>query len=392
MRSADVVIAGYAETPIRHRSGKTAYELAADVLHEVVEKTGIPKSAIDGLGVTAALSEAANPFHGAYLGETLGLELDWLQTGSVGGCSMLSSVAAAASALRDGRCRVALVIGADAPSTRYQSRYGAYRPEFQDPTGLTRPPQAFGLIQNAYEQRYGNPDEALAKLVVLQREHGLANELACPKLRVPLGRDDYFSSRLVSDPLRLLDSVMFCDGANAVLMMSPITARSFGLADSVRIAGYAERSNFEIENQTPDLTRSGFNDVGPRVLGQAGLDIPDIDLIQLYDDFTIAVLLQLEQIGFCEAGDGAGFIERTDLSIRGRPALNTGGGQLSAGQPGLASGGVGLIEATRQLFGEAGRRQVDAPTNALVTGIGGIAYGRGWIMSSALVLTRDAES
>src|SRR5690606_8133230 len=105
-----------------------------------------------------------------------------------------------------------------------------------------------------------------------------------------------------------------------------------------------------------------------------------------YDDFTIAIQLQLEALGFCERGKGAEFILGTDLSYRGALPLNTGGGQISAGQPGLAGGGLNLAEAVRQLFGEAGERQVSDARNALVTGIGVIPYGRNWATSAAMIL------
>lgn len=386
MAATDIVITGYAETPIVHRSGRSAYDLAADVVDEMVQRYGLDVTDIDGFACTAALSEGSNPFHAAYLADTLGLELDWLQMGSVGGCSMLCAVSAAASALREGRCRVALVIGADAASTRNASHYRAYREEFQVPTGLTRPPAAFGLIQNAYQQRYGNPDAALAKIVVTQRAHALPNARACEKLKKPLTIADYIASRPIADPLRLLDSVMFCDGANGVLMMRAGTAAELGFTHQARLAGYSERTHFNSREQTPDLLDSGFTVAGPRALAQSGLRTDQLDMLQLYDDFAIAVLMQLEQFGFCGRGEGVAFVARTDLGFRGSLPLNTGGGQLSAGQPGLASGGLNLVEAVRQLFGEGGATQVQAPRNALVTGIGGIAYGRGWMMSSALVL------
>lgn len=388
MAASDIVICGWAETPIVHRSGRSAYDLAADTLDEIVGRYGVAIEDIDGFAATAALSEGSNPFHAAYLADTLGLELDWLQTGSVGGCSMLCAVSAAASALRDGRCRLALVVGADAASTRYVNQARVYRDEFQVPTGLTRPPAAFGLIQNAYESRYGSPDRALAKIAVTQRQHALLNERACTKLKTPLTEEEYLRSRRISDPLRLLDSVMFCDGANAVLMTRADTADALGLTQQVRLAGYAERTHYKTREQSVDLLDSGFSVAGPRALAQAGLRTDQVDMLQLYDDFTVAVLLQIEQIGFCPQGEGAAFVERTDLGFAGKLPLNTGGGQLSAGQPGLASGGLNLVEAVRQLFGEGGPAQVRSNRNALVTGIGGISYNRGWMMSSALVLER----
>ena len=109
-------------------------------------------------------------------------------------------------------------------------------------------------------------------------------------------------------------------------------------------------------------------------------------MFQPYDDFTIAVMMKFEAFGFCKRGEGSDFTLRTDLSHTGELPLNTGGGQISAGQPGLASGGLNLAEAVRQMFGEGGARQVADPRNALITGIGVIPYARNWGTSSAMIL------
>ncbi len=385
---AGIYIVGYAETPVVHASGRSAYELAGEAFAQLLQRTGFDKNRIDGFCATAALSEATNPFHTAYLAEILGLEVDWLQTSSMGGSSFLSGVAAAAHAIRAGQCSAAMVLGADAPSTENSSEYRGYRAEFQNPTGLVRPLGAFGLLQNIYQSRHGDPGEALARIVVTQRRNALLNEHACTKLKRPLTVDDYRHARLVSDPLRLLDSVMFCDGANAILMMDERTANRHGFVKGVRIASYAERTNHRATDPTPDPLSTGFEIAGPRALSQAGLRTGDLDMLQLYDDFSIALLLQLEQIGFCAEGQGADFVMSHDFGPQGDLPINTGGGQLSVGQPGLAAGGLSLVEAVRQMYGEAGSLQVSGVSNCLVTGIGGIPHARNWMMSNAMVLVK----
>jgi len=112
----------------------------------------------------------------------------------------------------------------------------------------------------------------------------------------------------------------------------------------------------------------------------------DIRMFHPYDDFLIAEMLQLEQIGFCGRGEGSDFLFDTDVSFKGKLPINTGGGQISAGQPGLAGGGLNLVEAVRQMMGEAGERQVGDPYNAMVTGIGVIPYARNWGSSNVLIL------
>jgi len=384
--SAAVRVVGFAETPVVYASGLSAYEWAGDVFSRLLANTGLEKAEIDGFCATASLSEADNPFHAAYLAEVLGLELDWLQVSSIGGSSFLGGVGAAMMALRTGQCRIAMVLGADAPSSRNQARFHAYRDEFQAPSGLLRPLGAFGLIQNAYAQRYGDPSAALARLVVNQRQNALANENSCDKLRKPLTEADYLASRTISDPLRLLDAVMYCDGGNAVLLMSEDEASRRGFNLAPRIAGYAERINHRIAEPRPDFLDTGFGVAGPRALAQAGLQPHEVGQLQLYDDFSIALILQLEQIGFCGDGEGPAYVLSRDLSPLGGLPLNTGGGQLSVGQPGLAAGGLTFVEAARQMMGQAGARQSARTSSCLVTGIGGIPYARHWMMSNAMVL------
>ena len=198
--------------------------------------------------------------------------------------------------------------------------------------------------------------------------------------------DDYLASRSIADPLRVLDCVMYCDGANAFLVMSAEEARARGIEKVAHPTAYAEVTNHNGTDPLADITESGFYRIAPKVFAKAGLTPAGIGMFQPYDDFTIAVLMQLEAFGFCATGEGSAFVRDTDLSFSGTLPLNTGGGQISAGQPGLASGGLNLAEAVRQLFGEGGERQVPGVRNALVTGIGVIPYGRNWGCSAAMIL------
>lgn len=386
MAKRDIVIAGYAETRIDFKSGRSAYDLAGEAFDGLLSATGIDKSAIDGLSVTTALSEAQNPFFAVYMTEALGVTPTWLNYGGMGGCSATGGVARAMSAIRDGMCETAVVMSADAPSTDWRSNYGAYRGEFQDPPGVQGPPATFGLLMSRYVHQYGLDPQALGKIAITQRNHALHNPNGLKKFQKELTMDEYLASRVICDPLRVLDSVMFCDGANAFLVTTEENARRLGLTKLVYPTAYGEVTNFNGSDPVADITQSGFTKIGPEVLRKAGLKPADVDMFQPYDDFTIAVMMQFEAFGFCGRGEGSAYTLRTDLSHTGELPLNTGGGQISAGQPGLASGGLNLAEAVRQLFGEGGTRQVKDARNALVTGIGVIPYGRNWGTSSAMVL------
>lgn len=386
MTTQRIVIAHYAEIPNRLKTGRSAYDLAGEALAALLARTGLRLEEIDGLSVTAALSEGTNPFFAAYMCEALGLSPVWLHLSATGGCSALSGVMSAMSAAREGRCKIAVVLSADAPSTIYRADFGAQRPEFQEPQGAARPPAAFGLLMSRYTHQYGLQEEALAKIAMVQRGHAILNENALSKLRAPLTLEEYKASRVVADPLRLLDSVMFCDGANALVITSEDEAKRRGWGKLVMPTAFAEITNFNGRDPLADITETGFSHLAPRLFQQAGMTPKDVRMFQPYDDFTIAVQMQLEQLGFCERGQGGRFILDTDMTHTGQLPLNTGGGQISAGQPGLAGGALNLVEAVRQLFGEGGPRQVPDARNALVTGIGVIPYGRNWSTSAAMIL------
>ena len=386
MNTHDIGIAAYAEIPNRFRTGRSAYDLAGEALAALLQKTGLALDDIDGLSITAALSEGTNPFYAAYMCEALGITPTWLHLSATGGCSALSGVMRARSAVREGECRIAVVLSADAPSTIYRADFGAQRPEFQEPQAAARPPAAFGLLMTRYAHTYGIKEEALARLAIVQRGHAMLNDNALPKLRTPLTLEEYKASRVIADPLRLLDSVMFCDGANALVVTTREEARRRGWNKLALPVSHAEVTNFNGRDPQADITESGFSQLAERLFKQAGTTPANIRMVQPYDDFTIAVQMQLEQLGFCARGAGGDFILDTDLSFKGALPLNTGGGQISAGQPGLAGGGLNLVEAVRQLFGEGEARQVADPRNALVTGIGVIPYGRNWSTSAAMIL------
>ena len=385
LKDKDVCIVAYAETKIGRRTGRSAYEYASEVAAVLYRKTKLGPPDIDGLGFTVPLSEAGNPFWSNYCSDYLGISSRWLQTSDLGGASATGNIARGAMAIQNGWCETVMLIGADAPSTNWRAYYGGYRNEFWDPVGIQGPPGAFGLLMNRYMSQHDLDFAGLGALVVAQRNGAVANKNAYENFRKKITVDDYLNSRQVSSPLRLLDSVMFCDGGNGIMMMKPSRARRMGLKRVYPIA-YSEITNHLGAEQTPDITSTGHSVVGPEVLKMAKMKARDIDMFHPYDDFLIAVMLKLEQIGFCKRGQGSQYLRDTDIGPKGTLPINTGGGQICCGQPGLAGGGINVGEAVRQLMGEAGRRQVPNARNAMVTGIGVIPYGRNWGASSAMIL------
>ncbi len=388
LENKDVCIVAYGETKIDRASGKTAYEISAEVAEELFEKTKLKPADIDGVGFTVPISECSNPFWSNYCTDYLGITTRWLQTSDLGGGSAIGNVARGAMALQADLCETVMLIGADAPSTKWSAVYGAYRNEFWEPTGINGPPGAFGLLYQRYMAQHDLDFRGLGALAVAQRNGAFVNDKAYEKFRQKITIDDYLKSREVSSPLRLLDSVMFCDGGNGVVMMKTERAKKLGFTNLVYPISYSEVNNHKCADPTPDITESGFSVSGPDALKKAGLKASDISMFHPYDDFLIAVMLKLEQIGFCKKGEGSQFLRDTDLSPTGKLPINTGGGQIGCGQPGLAGGGLNLVEAVRQLRGEAAGRQVPNPKNAMITGIGVIPYGRNWGTSNVMILSK----
>ena len=388
LESKDVCIVAYGETKIDRASGKTAYELAAGAAEELFAKTKLKPKDIDGVGFTVPMSECSNPFWSNYCTDYLGISTRWLQTTDLGGASAIGNVARASMALQNDICETVMLIGSDAPSTKWSAVYGAYRNELWEPTGINGPPGAFGLLYNRYMAQHTLDFTGLGKLAVAQRDGAVVNDKAYEKFRQKITVEDYLNSRQVSSPLRLLDSVMFCDGANGVIMMKTERAKKLGFKNLVYPIAYSEVTNHKCADQTPDITETGFSVSGPDALKKAGMKASDISMFHPYDDFLIAVMLKLEQIGFCKKGEGSQFLRDVDISPTGKLPINTGGGQIACGQPGLAGGGLNLVECVRQLMGEAAGRQVPNPRNGMVTGIGVIPYGRNWGTSNVMILSK----
>lgn len=383
----DAAIVGYAETKIVPKSDRDVWELGAEILENVLDRTGFEKGEIDGLILSSSMTGSGNCFWSQTTADQLALEVDFCQTVDIGGCSPVGALARAAAAIDAGLCTTVLCLYADTQSAETNQRQRHFQGEWTVPVGLMGPPAAFGFITNRYEHQFGLDYAMLGKLAVAQRDHAVLNDNACEKLRKPITIDDYVNSRMIADPVRLLDSVMVCDGASGLLVTSRKNAERKGLTKIVTPVGYGERTTYRASEAIVDVTESGHMVAGQRAFAQAGMKPAEIASFHPYDDFIIAMMIQMEMLGFCGHGQGCNFIRERDFTFRGDLPLNTGGGQISAGQCGLAGGGTNLIEAVRQLFGEGGPRQVANTRNALVTGIGGIPYARNWNSSVVMILT-----
>ncbi|WP_174448590.1 thiolase family protein [Conexivisphaera calida] len=392
--SLDVAIVGLGETPYsRARADKgeivmSAEQYAAWATSLALEEAGLSLRDMDGQGLAVAGTEwPHSEIWSAEVVQNLGFRPKLLLRGDFGGNNAVELAVQAAAAIRSGLVDYVLVLGADSPMTPFgtqTARSWRYDIDYMRPFGLMGFVTLAGLMMNRHMSAYGTKVEHFGKIAVTQREHARLNPGAYVK--APLTMEDYLKSRVLSDPLRLLDSVMFVNGGIAFLMTGREKA-SRASKQPVYLRGYGLAHNYvEGDPAMPDVTTTGVKAAARDALRMAGATPADLDFLQLYDDFTGAVLMQIEDIGFCAKGDGGKFLDRTDISYKGELPVNTGGGLLSNGQPGMAAGLVHVAEAVRQLRGEASGRQVNGAKLGLVSGLGGLAYGNNLANSGALVL------
>ena len=349
-----------------------------------LDRAGIEKSELDGLTLA---SFSYPPGNVITLGEHFGLSLRWGEQGVFGGASGVVALGHAADAIRAGRARAILCLAGDVFTVAsHDAMLDSFTPAMRDylaPQGFGGANGLFSLVQRRHSHLYGTKREQLGKLAVTQREHALLNSNAL--FKEPLTLQQYLEARPIAEPLHLFDCVMPCSGAEAVLVVEEELAGRTGRP------GLEVAAMRELHNAHPGLPLSlpaGFEVYADELFGAAGVSRSDIDLVELYDDYTIMVAVQLEAYGFCPPGEGGRFLEETDVSIRGELPVNTGGGQLSCGQSGAGGGMIGVVEAVQQLQHEGGARQVADAEIGLVSGFGLVSYGKGLSTAGAILRRR----
>jgi acetyl-CoA acetyltransferase len=226
---------------------------------------------------------------------------------------------------------------------------------------------AYAMAARRHMHEFGTTSEQLAEIAVAVRSHAALNPNA--RYRDPLTIDDVVTSRLIADPLHVYDCCSITDGGGAIILTTAERARDLRKPPAYVLGAAGAQTHWNI-SQMGDYTTSAGAKSGPEAFAQAGVTTGDIDTIQIYDSFTITVLLLLEDLGFCPKGDGGRFVEGGTLALGGKLPLNTDGGGLSSLHPGMR-GIFLLIEAVRQLRGEAGAAQVPDCEVAAAVGSGG---------------------
>lgn len=365
-----VAIVGVAESDLGD-VGPLCYpiDLAAQAALRALRDAGLRTTDVDGLFSCVAGRFMSN----LDLGEHLGIRPRYSDSGNIGGSSFLSYLYHAAAALDAGLCDNALIVYGSTPRAdahRRQSLTGpAERPNYEAAYKPRHPVSGYALATARHMHQYGTTREQLAEVAVAARAWAMLNPVAFSHNKGPLSIADVLDSKQICSPLGIRDCCLVTDGGGAVVVTRADRARDLAKAP-VYLLGAGEAHSHRTISQMPDLTTSCAVESSARAYAMAGVGPADIDVLQLYDAFTINTIMFLEDLGFCAKGEGGAFVADGRIAPGGSLPVNTNGGGLSYCHPGMY-GIFTLIEATRQLRGEAGARQQAGVELALAHGNGG---------------------
>jgi acetyl-CoA acetyltransferase len=370
-----------AESDLGVTPGKTVLQLQAQAARAALEEAGLGFADVDAL-FTAGNWAWSPPL---LLAEYLGIRPGYLDGTNIGGSSFEAHVGHAVAGIEAGLFDVALVAyGSTQRSDRSRNRVpptATLAEQFERPYGLPSPVGSYALAAMRHMHEYGTTREQLAEVAVATRKWAAMNPKAFK--REPISIGDVLNSRPIAEPLHLLDCCLVTDGGGALVIASAERAKDLRKAPAW-ILGHGEGATHYSIAQMPDLASAdAIAAAGRAAFEMAGVTPGEIDVAEIYDSFTITVILSLEALGFCGRGEGGAFVSGQRTAPGGPFPLNTNGGGLSYTHPGMY-GIFPLIEATRQLRGECGERQVADARIAL-------AHGTGGVLSSAatVLLGRD---
>jgi acetyl-CoA acetyltransferase len=367
------VIVGIGESDIGKVPHMSGLGLNAQAAKRAIDDAGLNPSDIDGLLTAYSFSE---PYFmlGSVLAEYLGLQPRFCASLVLGGASPAGMLHHAALAVSNGSCNTVLVCAGEnraSGMTRDEAvaaLTAVGHPYFEAPYGVSIP-ALYGLVATRYMKETGTTREQLASVAVNTRRHASLHPNA--HMRSPITVEDVLASKPIASPLNVLDCCLISDAGGAFIVTTPERARDLK-AKPAYLLGIGEKHTHEHLICAGSLSRFGAEESGKAAYSMAGLGPSDIDVAELYDCFTVVPIIELEELGFCERGAGGAFFQDGHAAIGGKLPINTHGGMLSHAHAGAVGGLMGIIEAVRQLRGEAGRRQVHAAEAALVHNEGGV--------------------
>lgn len=350
----------------------TALQHLAQASRRALDDAGLSFGDIDGIA-TAGFRD----FQAVQVAEYLGIRPTWADGTDIGGSSFEAHVAHASAAIAAGLCNTVLICYGSAQSSDRTRKVGGMpidersaAAQFERPYGPLVPINGYSLAARRHMHEFGTTSEQLAEIAVAARAWAAFNPKAM--YRTPITVNDVLDSPMIADPLHLLDCCLVTDGGGAVVITSGERARDTA-REPIWVLGTGEATSHLSISQMENLTSTPAAVTGPLAFERAGVRPEEVDVAQIYDSFTITVLMTLEDLGFCAKGDGGAFVTTRNLRPGGDFPMNTWGGGLSATHPGML--GIFLIvEAVRQLRHEfAGTpRQVPEANVALCHGTGGM--------------------
>lgn len=365
--------AGFGEAP-----GFSAYDIMAQASFAALDDAGLKLSDVDGLFCT--MMEDAMP--ALMAAEYLGLQPRFIDGTMTGGSSFVNYLTSATMALQAGLCDVALICYGSNQRTASGKLVTASRlPPYEQPYKPRYPIAAYAMAAARHMHEYGTTREQLADVAVAARAWARHNPEAFE--RGELSREDVLAARMVSDPLTVRDCCLVTDGGGAIVMTRADRARDFP-KPPVFVLGSAAASSHRQISQMQDFTTTAARQSGQRAFDMAGVTPKDIDVVELYDAFTINTILFLEDLGFCAKGEGGAFVSGGRIAPGGELPVNTNGGGLSCVHPGMY-GIFTVIEAARQIRGDAPGLNVGNVELAL-------AHGNGGVLSSQVTAILGAAS
>jgi acetyl-CoA acetyltransferase len=366
LQRGGAAIVGAAESDLGQVGpGFNVIDLMAQGITRALDDCGLGLRDVDGLICATAQSRTS----GLNLAEYLGISPNFIDSTIIGGSSFMFHVGHALAAIQLGLCNVAVIaygstqrsIGRQQASVREINPYETpYRPFL--------PSTAYALAASRHMHQFGTTREQMAAVAVAARQWALKNPVAWEKK--PLTVEEVLAARMVSYPFTVRDICLVTDGGGAIVLTSPERAKSLK-KPPIYVLGQGEAITHANISSMPDLTVTGAAESGRRAYAMAGLAAKDIDVVELYDAFTINTILFLEDLGFCKKGEGGSFVSGGRIAPGGALPVNTNGGGLSYCHPGMY-GLFLLIEAVRQLRGECGERQIAGAETAIAHGNGGV--------------------
>ena len=372
--SPRAAVVGVGQTEFSRDSGRSAARLAVEAALAATRDSGLTPDEIDGI-MPYQIGPPSEDLMAA-LGLT---DVRFTAVTHMGGASPVACLRTAALAVDSGAARAVLLYVArngrsETPAaTRASLVPGtSFRQNLEQPHGMSLPVQWYSLLCRRHMHEFGTTREQLGEVALTMRRHAQLNPHAQMYGR-PMTMEQYLASRPIAEPYHLLDCCLETDGASAVIVTSAARARELA-RHPISILGIAEGhagSADDIGNRR-SFFETGLTTAAPRAFEQAGLRPTDVDVALIYDCFTFEVIQQLEDAGFCERGEGGGFVENGNISLTGGLPVNPHGGLLSEGH---LAGMNHLVEAVRQLRHACGERQVENAQVAAVAGWGDLGDG-----------------